>query len=564
MTTPDGVAGPLLAAAARAPSALDGLSAACVAARDAWGADRVSVWLCNLPARTASPLATSQDHDELQAFARRWSRLPLSDAPALAEAVDRGRGVQLGGASLATGLPAGFVDDFEITSTAIVPLRDGEMQGAMFIEPHCASPAAPALTEATHVFALLAARMVATREARLSEQQLGLLMNLADSVAEQSSAGETLTAACEALSAALGSRRASVWLRRKGRLVPFTAGYADGHRDTAGLTQFRSAEAPDIIRRVIDEGAPQTAEADEIGSWWRTQFDLGAILAVPIGRHPDLVGVLVVDSGEVRRFSDHHVKLAGAVAANLATLLRLVRLSQLRERELERLKEASEVKNVFLSAVSHELRTPLTVILGLSATLDRRGGELDAATARKLTARMHHNAQKLERLLLDLLDVDRLTRSRVEPERVETDVAELVRDTVEAFPHPEHAIVLDLAPVMARIDPSQAERIVENLVSNACKYSSPGTQIDVCTEATADGVRITVMDRGPGVPEEARDTVFEPFHRLDETHPSPGTGVGLTLVAKFAELHGGTAIVEDRDGGGARFVIELPSDGPAG
>ena len=103
------------------------------------------------------------------------------------------------------------------------------------------------------------------------------------------------------------------------------------------------------------------------------------------------------------------------------------------------------------------------------------------------------------------------------------------------------------------------ERIVENLVANAIRYTPVGTPIWVHATGDAESVLIVVEDAGPGIPEELRDSIFEPFRQGNEvvTH-NPGVGIGLSLVTRFAELHGGRAWVEDRGGGGASFRVYLP------
>jgi signal transduction histidine kinase len=114
--------------------------------------------------------------------------------------------------------------------------------------------------------------------------------------------------------------------------------------------------------------------------------------------------------------------------------------------------------------------------------------------------------------------------------------------------------------VIAHVDPAQVERIVENLVTNAIRYTPPETPIWVSASGGADGVLIAVEDAGPGIDPALRESIFEPFRQGSEViKHSPGVGIGLSLVARFAELHGGRAWVEERDGGGASFRVHLPS-----
>ena len=235
--------------------------------------------------------------------------------------------------------------------------------------------------------------------------------------------------------------------------------------------------------------------------------------------------------------------------------------SERREREAaERLRALDEMKNTFLAAVSHELRSPLTSILGLALTLEHQ--ELPRDDARDLTGRLAQNARKLNRLLRDLLDIDRLSRGIVTPLRHPTDVGELARRTVESLELPASRDVrIETAPVVLDIDAAKVERIIENLVMNAMRHTEDGASIWLRVGPAPGGALIAVDDDGPGVPDELREAIFEPFRQgPSRSRHSPGTGIGLSLVAMFTELHGGRAWVEDRHGGGASFRIFLPGD----
>ncbi|MFL6134350.1 MAG: sensor histidine kinase, partial [Nocardioidaceae bacterium] len=135
----------------------------------------------------------------------------------------------------------------------------------------------------------------------------------------------------------------------------------------------------------------------------------------------------------------------------------------------------------------------------------------------------------------------------------------------DAAPH--HSVAVHGETVVADVDPAQVERIIENLVSNAARHTPEGTPIAVRVEAVDGGALVVVDDEGPGIPEPQRESIFEAFEQVAGRRPyDPGVGVGLSLVARFAELHGGRAWVEPRAGGGSSFRVFLPgaADGSPG
>jgi PAS domain S-box-containing protein len=240
------------------------------------------------------------------------------------------------------------------------------------------------------------------------------------------------------------------------------------------------------------------------------------------------------------------------------------RLALERERQAtRRLRALDETKNVFLNAVSHELRTPLAAVVGIALTLRRARSTLAEEDAADLVDRLAANATKLDRLLSDLLDLDRLNRGIVTPQLRRTDLAALVGRVAGEWRETGRPLELAVEPIVAQVDPAKVERIVENLLANADRHTAPDTRVWVRLVRHDQGVLIAVEDDGTGVPPELRAALFEPFRQGPETPAhAPGVGIGLALVARFAELHGGRAWVEERPGGGSSFRVLL-SDPPA-
>jgi signal transduction histidine kinase len=240
------------------------------------------------------------------------------------------------------------------------------------------------------------------------------------------------------------------------------------------------------------------------------------------------------------------------------------RRTQQLERELdverltaERLRAEDELKTTFLQAVSHDLRTPLAAILGLAVTLERDDLTLPPAEARDLAHRIAQNARRMDGMVADFLDLDRLQRGVADLTFLPVDVGALLREIVgDPDLVTEHRLTLDVAPVTVDADAGMLARIVENLLVNATKHTPPGSQIWVRVERRDDGLELIVEDDGPGIPEADRGVVFEAFSQGSDA--TAGSGIGLTLVARFTELHGGRVWVEDRAGGGASFHVTIP------
>lgn len=223
------------------------------------------------------------------------------------------------------------------------------------------------------------------------------------------------------------------------------------------------------------------------------------------------------------------------------------------------LRELNDVKDTLLHAVSHDLKGPLAGIIGAMSTL-RRGEELQLTgdEVESLYQMIEQSGRKMNRLVDDMLDLERLDRGHVQPEREPTDVGELVRRVAREAPGMgTHPVRIDADPLLANVDPAKVERIVENLLVNAARHTPGGTPVHVTVRESEGAILLTIEDEGPGVPDALKTTLFDPF-RQGPTAAGRGVGIGLSLVRRFAELHGGTAEVEDGTGGGARFVIVLP------
>jgi signal transduction histidine kinase len=225
--------------------------------------------------------------------------------------------------------------------------------------------------------------------------------------------------------------------------------------------------------------------------------------------------------------------------------------------QVAHMRDLDEWKNVMLTAAAHDLHSPLSAIM-VAAKTALGQPDLDAATRRTLLEGVRSHASRAQTLLSNLLDLDRLTRGVVRAEREPCRLHRLVVDAVDAAAVADHPVTVDARPIEAMVDPTQVQQMVTNLVVNAAQHTPAGTPIQVAVRVDGETVRITVHDEGPGLPADVHD-LFAPFVTAPRhSDDVAGTGIGLSLVKLFADLHDGVVRAENRPGGGARFTVELP------
>ena len=229
--------------------------------------------------------------------------------------------------------------------------------------------------------------------------------------------------------------------------------------------------------------------------------------------------------------------------------------------------EANQLKDDFIAALSHELRTPLQPILGWTEVLRRRG-KLDDVTTRAMEV-VHRNIRQQVRLVDDLLDLSRILHGKFMLRFETFDLRDQVRGAVEAFEESAAlkrvrlASTLPDAAVSMWGDPARVHQIVSNLIANALKFTAAGGRIGVRLEARERRAVIEVDDSGEGIAATDLSIIFEPFRQGQQSTRRGGLGIGLDLVRRLAEMHGGSVTVASAGlGHGARFRVELPLSRP--
>jgi signal transduction histidine kinase len=319
--------------------------------------------------------------------------------------------------------------------------------------------------------------------------------------------------------------------------------------------------APDATPPEVVMRSAETGEVERFGRTSDRLPDFG--VAVPIPVIDGIAAVLVVGTGAPPGPDPQDVEVFRMLASQASLALENVRRFDEQRQVIERLAELDRMKNDFLSTVSHELRTPLTVITGMGRTLEHQWRSLDDDVRSDFLARLNANAATLEQVIAQLLDFSKLEGGQLRPHVTEIDLSALLSQVVERLGTlmRDHRVEMDVdAGLRTVADSGLAERIVENLLSNAAKYTPPGSRILVSAhEGGADDVIVAVSDDGPGIPEKEIARIGERFFRGGDlnTRTTRGTGLGLAVVSEILELHGSRLEVESRVGVGSRFSFRL-------
>jgi two-component system sensor histidine kinase KdpD len=270
---------------------------------------------------------------------------------------------------------------------------------------------------------------------------------------------------------------------------------------------------------------------------------LGRIVAVPDGR-PAL-------TAEER-------SVIQTLATQIALAIDGMRLGS--EAEQARMEaETNRLRAALFSSVTHDLRTPLASITASVSSLLEERSPLKGAHRRELLETIDHEAGRLNRVIGNLMDLSRMRAGAVTPSKSPTAIDELIEGVIARAGSQldDHDIRLMLREHLPEIpvDLGQIDQALTNVLENAVRFTPPGRQITVAAARWHDGVQIRIADRGPGIPREERERVFEPFVRGEG---SAGTGLGLAIARAIVEAHGGTIRIADEPGGGTAVVIELP------
>jgi signal transduction histidine kinase len=300
-------------------------------------------------------------------------------------------------------------------------------------------------------------------------------------------------------------------------------------------------ESGDVIGTYGDEAERTKRSGEE-------SFDV----AIPGGR------LNVCTSAYAPFFGNEELRVLETLGGLTGIALDRVRLFQQEHEVRLALERADEIKTNFIALASHELRTPVTTIHGLAATLNRHGARLEADQRRELREALERQAERMAKLVDQLLDLSRLDAEAIEISPELINVRERLEEIVSEVAAERRTEVSVLAPpdLEAPADPAALDRIVGNLVVNALRYGAP--PVEVTAEHRDRHLRVFVEDHGEGVPAQFVPELFERFTRTGRERAS-GTGLGLAIARSYARAHNGDLVYEDAEPHGARFQLILPT-----
>lgn len=285
----------------------------------------------------------------------------------------------------------------------------------------------------------------------------------------------------------------------------------------------------------------------------------------------DVKGMLLVGSMRGGAFTEREVALveksARLLDSSTAAPLRSEDM-QSRIRLLEDIcrdqEEKVRLKTDLINLASHEIRHPLTLIMGFSEVLRDYGDTLDALESKVVVDKLNKAADRLRRSVVNMMEVSRLESGQMAIQTEEVDLGRMLKNLVEELStrSAEHSVEVEMEEGTERVyaDHDKLEIILFNLMENAVKYSPPGSRVDVFVRRTGREVLLGVRDEGKGISEEHLKSIFQPFRREESVEGSPikGMGLGLYIVNRLVEAHGGRVEVKSEHGRGSTFVARIP------
>ncbi len=286
------------------------------------------------------------------------------------------------------------------------------------------------------------------------------------------------------------------------------------------------------------------------------------VRCLPLKTAHGVVGVLgVKPSSQAEHLTPEQRRLMEAFASQAALAIERAQLVE-QTRQTQILQATEKLQTALLNSISHDLRTPLVSITGALSSLQEDDGLLDAETRHNLIDMARGEAERLNRLVGNLLDMTRLEAGAIQIKAEPCDIQDAIGSALDRLANQvkDRSVTIDIAPELPLVpmDFVLIVQVLANLIDNALKYSPPDTPIDISARQAGAFVEIAVADRGVGIPPEDLARVFDKFYRVQRPGNVSGTGLGLSICKGIVEAHGGFIGAENRSGGGTIVTVALP------
>jgi signal transduction histidine kinase len=422
-----------------------------------------------------------------------------------------------------------------------------------------------------------------TREAALADARAGEAEALRDQLGRRADVLEAANRCARALASSLDVNRAF------GAFIRELRGLVDFDRVTVVLVEGGRAEVMAVAGRGTDTVFPQGSARPVKGSvlekvlegklvyrpdmeptsYPEERYLLGLGLRsrvlAPLQVGPRAIGMLGLVRAEADAFEPEEVELVALLGRLVATAVQNIRAYEAERNTADELRRLSALRADFVSLVSHELRSPMAAVIGAARTLEERWRELNAEQRQAFLALISDEPSRLSRLVGDVLDTSRIEAGTFSFTFRDVDLTQLLRDVVAAaeFAQDEVRVRTEVTGTLPRVrgDRERLRQVIRNLVDNAVKYSTAGSEVRVRASGSDGDIRVDVQDHGPGIPLEDHKLIFEKFGRSGGGVAKPGTGLGLFIARSIVEAHGGWLDVESAPDQGATFTLELPGGG---
>lgn len=381
------------------------------------------------------------------------------------------------------------------------------------------------------------------------ERRAAVLYAMSKDLAASQSEGEVVRIAVRHLETEFGGRNVILLPNRHGRVV-----YPREQPLTASLLGTDLS----VAQWVFDH--------NEMAGQGTNTLPGAAAIYFPVQNEDRVLGVLALAPANLRRvFLPEQQKLLETFLRQIAQAIARIRLTEQAKLTHTQI-EAERLRNSLLSAISHDLRTPLATIIGSASTLAEQDGRLETTDRMELCRAIMDEAERMSCLINNILDMARLDAGALDLNREWHPIEEIIGTVLNLLEKKlagrQVRVTLPPGLPLLYVDSVMIEQVLINLLENAVRYTPAGSDLEIGAEISKRAVKISVADRGPGIPKGKEEKLFEKFYQTRHEAAQSGVGLGLAICRAIVEIHGGRIFASNRGSGGAEFTFVLPQDQP--